>query len=97
MAGLVHFAVRDFLTLEVSKPTDERGSGNSACSVHPWAIHTFRSEWSVSFVLAGFSKPPNSYPVNLHLLWKDGAAIRTADEVSTNRYVQDDEERSLKL
>ena len=40
---------------------------------------------------------PNSHPINLHLLRKHSGAVRTADKVSANRDVEDDEERALKL
>src|SRR6185312_7044294 len=35
--------------------------------------------------------------INLHLLRKHRTAVRTADEVSANRDVEDDKERCLKL
>src|ERR1043166_564805 len=40
---------------------------------------------------------PHSYPINLHLLWKHSAAVGTADKVSTDCDVEDDEEWRLKL
>ena len=50
----------------------------------------------VPFV-ANFSVTPDSHPINLHLLRKHRAAVGIADEVSTNRNVENDEERALKL
>src|SRR5262249_41903051 len=43
------------------------------------------------------SIPPHSHPINLHLLREYSGAVRTADEVSTNCDVEQNEERSLKL
>jgi hypothetical protein len=43
------------------------------------------------------SVSPNPHPINLHLLWKDRAAVRTADEITANRDVENDKELALKL
>ena len=49
------------------------------------------------FFPVGRLNSPNPHPVNLHLLRKHSAAIGTADEVSTDCNIEDDEKRTLKF
>ncbi len=52
---------------------------------------------SSAWIRGYFLSSPDPYPINLHLLRKDSAAVGIADEVSAHRDIEEDEEWSLKL
>jgi hypothetical protein len=81
---------------------DERAAGLEFCEKQNGAQQCLirNSARTIDVVLLIVTEsliPPDSHPVNLHLLWKHSTGIRTADKVSANSDVENDKEWRLEL